>query len=120
LAESLANELLENPNGCPVFVSVSPDIDAAAERISSARLVFSMESGPAHLATALDKPGVFILGGGHYGVFAPWGNPKRQHWIHEPLICYHCNWKCKFDEAKCVTEIPPSRIVTAMNSLLQP
>jgi len=117
-AMSLVDSLADQP-GCSVLMSITPNIECAAKLIAGSRMVLSMESGPAHLAIALDKAGIFILGGGHHGIFAPWGSPPRQHWIDRPLPCYHCNWKCIFDEAKCITEIAPSRIIEVIQSTLE-
>jgi ADP-heptose:LPS heptosyltransferase len=80
-------------------------------------MVLSLESAPAHLAAALNKPGVFLLGGGHYGMFAPWQRSERQIWLSEAMDCYNCQWHCSMAEAFCVTRIKPVTIANALLAL---
>lgn len=107
---------------------LAPEIDADIQRPSSvddlcrlileSRCVLSMESAPAHLAICMGVPGVFILGGGHYGHFAPWGDEKTHIWIAHPLPCFNCNWQCRFPEPQCITRIQPLAISKALLELL--
>jgi ADP-heptose:LPS heptosyltransferase len=97
-----------------------PDtITEATEIIAGAGAVLAMESGPAHIATALDKRAVLILGGGHYGYFAPWGNPLRQKWVRHPLACYNCGWHCPFPSTECITRIPAAEVATAFQQIMK-
>ena len=82
--------------------------------LDETEVVLAPESAPAHLATALDKPGVFLLGGGHFGMLAPWQRSDRQLWLRQPLPCYHCRWSCPFDEARCLTGIAPATVAQAL------
>lgn len=93
------------------------DAIALAEAIAESRMVFALESAPAHLAAALDKPGVFLLGGGHYGMFAPWQRSKRQKWLSEFMDCYECQWNCCQRESLCITRIKPGTIADALLAL---
>lgn len=87
---------------------------ALAQAIGEARLVFAPESGPAHLTTALDKPGVFLLGGGHFGLLAPWCRSERQQWISYRMDCYHCGWNCIHREAVCITGVQEEHLSKAL------
>lgn len=88
------------------------------ELIAGARLVFAADSASAHLATALDRPLVVPLGGGHSGMFAPWHRSKRQVWLRHPLPCYGCDWRCPYPSPRCLADISPARFATAMLALL--
>ena len=90
------------------------DANALARVIASAGLLLASDSAPAHLATALDKPGVFLLGGGHHGMFAPWSRSARQRWLSHPLPCYHCRWRCTQTEPFCITRIAPRDVAAAL------
>ena len=82
-------------------------------------LVFATESAMAHLSVALRRPTIAILGGGHYGLFAPWGTKAAPvHWIWNRLDCYGCNWKCIHPTAICIQNIPPIQIVKKSLDLL--
>ena len=82
-------------------------------------LVFATESALAHLSVALRRPTIVILGGGHFGLFAPWGMkiaPVR--WITNQVDCYGCNWACIHSSAICIQNIPTSKIVEASMDLI--
>jgi len=85
--------------------------------LANSRLVLAPESAPAHLVTAMNKPGVFLLGGGHYDMFAPWRSSALQIWLNHPLRCYQCDWNCIHSEPFCVTQIPPAAIAAAMQKI---
>lgn len=101
----------------PVVAWVQPeDLEELLQVISTARLVLAPDSAPAHLASAMDKPGVFLLGGGHYGMFAPWRRSSRQVWLNHPMNCYQCQWNCMHPEPYCMTLISPSAVAEALRS----
>ena len=85
--------------------------------IHGATLVLAPDSAPAHLAAAMDKPGVFMLGGGHYGMFAPWQRSALQVWLNHPQSCYQCQWNCVHSEPFCITHIAPEAITAAMQEV---
>ena len=84
------------------------------QRVAGARGVLTGESAAAHIATALDKPAVILLGGGHAGMFGPWGDGRRQRWLTHPLPCFGCDWRCIFPETRCLTQIEPARVAQAL------
>jgi len=82
-------------------------------------LVFATESALAHLSVALRRPTIAILGGGHYGLFAPWGTKAAPvHWISNRIDCYGCNWSCIYETAICIQNIPPAQIIEKSLDLL--
>lgn len=83
-------------------------LKALAGEIAGVDLFLGVDTGPAHLALALDIPTVVILGGGDYGRFFPYGKAKV---VLQRLDCFQCHWECRFDRALCLHEIPPERIV---------
>ena len=111
--ESLARSLrtatphtieLVHPSGLVPFV----------ELVGQARLVIAMESAAAHISAAMDKLAVSVIGGGHYGFFAPWVKSHRQAWLHLPMDCYGCDWQCRYEQARCITNIPPAELASAV------
>ncbi|MBI5769149.1 MAG: hypothetical protein HZA93_15250 [Verrucomicrobia bacterium] len=114
--ERLAHELRGAGARVEVLIDV-PHTDFV-RLIAGARLVLTVESAAAHLATALDQPAVIVTGGGHFGWFGPWGDAKRQRWVHHPLDCYGCNWQCRRARVECLTEMPGSAVATAIKEVL--
>jgi hypothetical protein len=90
------------------------------ETIGGAGLVLTMESGPAHIAAAFDKPLVAITGGGDFETVAPWSRSDRQIWLFERLDCFYCGWNCIHDAAVCITGIAPAQVTAALCRLLDP
>jgi len=90
--------------------------------IESASLVYhskfsiGTETSFSHIACAVDKPNITILGGGHFGRFLPYH--ELTSIVYLPLDCFHCNWKCKFDSPYCITEIDPEVITNAINDVI--
>ncbi len=81
-----------------------------AEEVAASQCVLTMDSAAAHITTALDKPGVILLGGGHFGMFGPWQRSHRQRWVTNPVDCYHCDWRCKHENPVCIQGIPPKTV----------
>jgi ADP-heptose:LPS heptosyltransferase len=90
------------------------------QAILAARFIVSTDTGPAHLAIIHDRPFVGLLGGGQFGVFAPWAQSARQRWVWHPLPCYGCDWHCRFERAHCVTDIPLLSVEAAIDAILAP
>jgi ADP-heptose:LPS heptosyltransferase len=93
------------------------DAVALARVIAGAGVVLANETAPAHMAVALDKRGVFLLGGGHYGLLAPWTKSARQSWVANPMECYDCRWNCLYSQPRCITELAPERIAETLRQV---
>jgi len=73
-------------------------------------IVISPDTGALHIAVALKKPTVGIMGGGQYGRFYPWGDKKINRVANKHMDCYWCNWRCIYSTVRCVQEIQPTII----------
>ncbi|HTH48196.1 MAG TPA: glycosyltransferase family 9 protein [Candidatus Limnocylindria bacterium] len=111
--EAYADELAAGGLPRPLVVP-TPTVEALLTEMAGSRAVLSTESAPAHLAVALDRPAVILLGGGHHGLFAPWTRSARQIWLDHPLDCYHCDWQCCHPEPYCLTQISSSAVAEAL------
>ena len=83
-------------------------LEALAGEIATADIFLGVDTGPAHLALALEIPTVVILGGGDYGRFFPYGKAKA---VFKRMACFQCHWDCRYDRALCLHEIPPAAVV---------
>jgi ADP-heptose:LPS heptosyltransferase len=90
-----------------------------AECVRLCDMVVSTDTGSLHLATALGKPTVGIVGGGHFGRFYPWGNPDLNRMVSRRMDCYYCRWACRYEVARCIHEIEPSAIAGQVRGLIQ-
>lgn len=88
------------------------------EGLRQCDLVLAEDTAALHIATALRKPTVGILGGGHFGRFYPWGDHDTSRVVNRPMDCYGCNWKCRYETVRCVQEIAPEQITRELQHLL--
>ncbi len=97
-----------------VAIVCPPSISEFIDIVNGAAAVLTAESAGAHIATALDKSTVILLGGGHFGEFAPWRRSDQQHWLTNRLECFGCNWGCSRLEPECLTRLTPMEIARAL------
>ena len=88
------------------------------ECIRACDVMLCADAAPLHISTALRKPVVGLLGGGHFGRFYPWGDPKLARVVNKPMDCYGCNWECKFDRVRCIQEIAPADAIRELTALI--
>ena len=69
--------------------------------IADAELVVSNETSAIHIAAAVNTRSVCILGGGHFGRFAPYpANIQNASFcLFEKMDCFNCNWQCIYKTA---------------------
>ncbi|MGC4075190.1 MAG: glycosyltransferase family 9 protein [Nibricoccus sp.] len=115
---TLAKESLELDQRDRATVFIPSRFETFYQAILDARIVISTDTGSAHVAIVHDRPMVGLLGGGQFGIFAPWSVSDRQTWVSHSLPCYGCNWNCKFERAHCVTDIPLPAIHDAIDGVL--
>ena len=94
--------------------------------LKHATLVISNDTGPAHLAIALEAPTVVIVGGGHFSSFVPYPRevtPPGARFVYHEMPCYHCFWRChlrasRFDVFPCISAVDVDAVWRAATALL--
>lgn len=81
--------------------------------------VLAQETAALHMAVALGRPTVGIVGGGHFGRFYPWGDPQINRTAQQSMECYWCNWRCPYPSIRCIQEILPFTVVRELRTALQ-
>jgi ADP-heptose:LPS heptosyltransferase len=85
---------------------------------------FSNETAQAHIAIALKKPSLAILGGGHFGFLSLYGYHDITKWAYgKNTDCLRDNWRCihtvgSNDPAPCIEVISVEEIVMVLRSLI--
>lgn len=93
-------------------------IPTLAALINSARLMISSDSGPAHLAAALDRPVVALFGPTRPGKTGPFG---QQHIILDNRrACAPCHKRVCPLKIDCLESISPERVIEAARTLASP
>ena len=96
------------------------------EIIAAATIVISNESSAYHIALAFKRPVLCLVGGGHYGLFAPYPWLAQTNGlsivVKNELECFGCNWKCKFQREpggafRCVATIDVRRAIDGFELL---
>ena len=91
------------------------------------QILISNETGTAHIANAVGTPTVCILGGGHFGRFAPYpelsGGINNLKVVYYKMACYGCDWECVYhikdeDPAPCISNISVDAVWNEVRHLL--
>jgi ADP-heptose:LPS heptosyltransferase len=99
---------------CRVDLEFPRHLPELVRLVSRAALVMTAETSTAHIASALDKPSLILIGGGHYGWFAPWRRSDKQVWLTNKLPCFDCSWRCLYPEPICITDVTAAQVEAAM------
>jgi len=92
-------------------------IRVLAAVIGMCDLYIGLETGAAHMAAAANRPGVVILGGGHFGRFFPRPGPVRA--VYRRLPCYNCDWSCVRGRAECMLAIEAKAVADAAAEVIE-
>lgn len=107
LAASIAEEL----SAPPVILAGRTTLRQLAAVISRADLMVTNDSGPMHLANALQVPVVALFGPTDPRVTAPFQEPST--WLHHRAPCWPCSYRdCPFDH-RCMTSLTPAEVYEA-------
>jgi|GEM_PF-4998718 len=116
--DRVQKKLLKRVSGMmsrPHEVMEGAAIGRVIDLISSCRLFIGNDSGLLHIAGVLNVPAVGIVGGGHFNRYFPYG---RMNVVSNPLECFECNWKCRYDRPYCVTDISTESVLDAVHKVL--
>jgi ADP-heptose:LPS heptosyltransferase len=81
-----------------------------------ARGYIGKDTGPMHIAAALQKPVVAVFGGGHWPQFTPAVTPSAAMTVGLP--CIRCAWVCHLPESLCVKQVPVSVVKEAVAAII--
>lgn len=91
------------------------DFDLLAGATALSRGYLGRDTGPMHLAAALDKPVIAVFGGGHWPRFTPVATSARVFTLGVP--CQGCAWDCPFTESACIKEVPVHAVTAAIDEV---
>jgi len=93
--------------------------------IGNSALVIANETSAVHIAVATKTKSVCILGGGHFGRFAPYPEliENKPLCVYEKMECYNCNWNCIFktndtEPYPCVSTVSLEKVWQAVIEVL--
>ncbi len=93
----------------------APTLPFLAALLRRAAMVLGGDTGPLHLAHALGRPVLCVMGPTDPSTHGPYAAPERALWVRLP--CSFCHRR--FDDAKaCLLELPPERVAERALALL--
>jgi ADP-heptose:LPS heptosyltransferase len=111
-----ADEFIKELQGEVIDLVGKTSLSGLAEVLRSAKVVITNETSALHIGVAVGVPVVSILGGGHYGRFAPYDVEVADEAQPVPLVithsmpCFGCNWVCVYargqhEPVKCIYDV---------------
>lgn len=96
------------------------------ELIANAKIIVSNETSAIHIAAATQTKAICILGGGHFGRFAPYPAyiENAPVCVYHPMECFNCNWICIFETPAtapypCIGNVSLAAVWTEVQKHLQ-
>ena len=93
------------------------DLECLVGLIALARLYFGGDTGPMHLAAALDVPVAAVFGGGTWPRFTP-STPWCYAAVSE-MECFGCSWDCPYEKPRCIDAVSEAALLDGVNRLMQ-
>lgn len=124
-----ADELAKGLHGKAFDLVGKTSLGDLAELLRGADAVISNETSAVHIGAAVRTPVVCVMGGGHYGRFAPYNveeaedTPPPLLIAVKPMPCFGCNWHCihphgKREPVKCIRDITIEDVWRAVEQAL--
>jgi ADP-heptose:LPS heptosyltransferase len=111
---SLAEQILKQSDSPLQNLCGQTTLVELAGLLSQSRLTISNDTGSVFLSSAVGTLSICILGGGHFGRFAPYpdlpGQTNYLKTVYHKMSCYGCNWVCIFpiiegEPTPCIAKI---------------
>lgn len=93
-------------------------LSQSAALISLADLFIGNDSGFTHIAKALNKTTIAIIGGGSYGSFFPYLEREYEYLIYYDIDCKGCEWRCIHEKRFCIEEVTPQQVYDLVKKIL--
>jgi ADP-heptose:LPS heptosyltransferase len=101
-----------------VNVAGKTSLGGLAALISTLDLFISNDTGPAHVACAVDTPSITLFGPADYERWAPLDQIRHLTARH-PVACSPCGfWDCPIDH-RCLRWLRPETVILLAQQLLQ-
>jgi ADP-heptose:LPS heptosyltransferase/polysaccharide pyruvyl transferase WcaK-like protein len=118
---SNVNEILihtAHPERFKIWIGEKDETDVLVGLMEASRIYIGNDTGPMHIAAALNKPVIAIFGGGHWPRFLP--KTDRFAVFTQELPCFYCEWNyCIFENAPCVKQIDIETVKQTVTKMLQ-
>jgi hypothetical protein len=91
------------------------DLDTLIGLLALSKGYVGRDTGPMHLAAALEKPVLAVFGGGTWPRFLPAAKAGVSLTVRVP--CSGCGWDCHLSESVCIKDVPASAVLHAIDDV---
>lgn len=109
--------LISNDNGM-INMAGNTDIITALYIIKRSKLFIGNDSGLTHIAKAINKEFIAIIGGHHYGAFFPYFNNSDDNLLFSEMECFGCERQCIHNKPLCVTNVAVEEVFHKVKLIL--
>ncbi len=117
----MAREISNACTGC-IVINGQTDIWTLAAILKQSRFYVGSDTGIMHLAASVKTPVICLMGGGYFGRFFPYGDPKTNRMVYDyHMKCKNDGWACVTDQNKpapCIAGIIVENVTAEIDSLL--
>ncbi|MGA2114501.1 MAG: glycosyltransferase family 9 protein [Bryobacteraceae bacterium] len=99
---------------CVNTCNAPPALDLLPGILDQSRGYLGKDTGPMHIAAALQKPVIAVFGGGTWPRCIPAADSGAAVTCAVP--CSGCGWNCHFDESHCVKDVPVELVIQSLRS----
>lgn len=119
IAESFARRC----SGRVVNAAGATSFNELTALIAHSFLVFTNDTSTVHLAVALRKPSLCVVGGGQFGVAVDYGYRDINRWLYRKTSCFFDNWHCSKTlpnnaPCPCVEAVTADQAIESLHSLV--
>ena len=115
---SIVQEVTARMHAPVVNLAGQTSLGALAALISKLDLFISNDTGPAHIACAVDTPSIILFGPADYRRWSPL-DAERHKVIRHAVACSPCGyWECPIDH-RCLRGITPQEVIAQADSMLK-
>ena len=118
--ESAVLDAVEKATSTPLRRLEGPSLKQFAAVLAGGRIFIGNDSGPAHMAAALGRPGVVIFGSSSSRIWGPW--PPSGGWqiVQNDYDCNPCPGdRCyRFERPECILTVTYEQVRTAVEKAL--
>jgi heptosyltransferase-3 len=118
--ESPVLDAVEKAAGQAIHRLTGPGLGQFAAVLASAQLFVGNDSGPAHMAAALGRPGVVIFGSSSSPIWRPWSPVGAWRVVQNSYDCNPCPGdRCyRFERPECILSVTFEQVRSAVEAVL--